>query len=80
MWGRLGDVSSVCVTFEFDAKSLLRKVERATRLEPATFSLGIKTSGPLFSHLQNCSGKISVHAVPDLRLAGGRLGDGFYHA
>jgi len=22
----------------------------------------------------------TVHAVPDLRVAGGRLGDGFYHA
>jgi hypothetical protein len=22
----------------------------------------------------------TVHAVPDLRIAGGRLGDGFYHA
>jgi len=36
-----------------------------------------------FRNLQNRSGKINVHAsrtvhaVPDLRIAGGRLGDGF---
>jgi hypothetical protein len=39
-----------------------------------------------FQHLQNRSIKIcvhaahTVHALPDLRIAGGRLGDGFYHA
>jgi len=56
-------------------------MERATRIEPATFSLGIRISDPLFSQLQNGSGKINVHAthtvhaLPDLRIAGGRLGD-----
>ena len=33
-----------------------------------------------FQYLQKRSGKINVHAVPDLRIAGGRLGDGFYHS
>jgi hypothetical protein len=33
------------------AQELLKKMERATGLEPATFSLGIKTTGPLFSIL-----------------------------
>ena len=39
-----------------------------------------------FHNLQNRLGKINVHAthtvhaLPDLRLAGGRWGDGFYHA
>jgi hypothetical protein len=47
----LGDVSHVCVTFEFDAENLLGKMERATGIEPATSSLGIKITAPLFSTL-----------------------------
>jgi hypothetical protein len=45
-----------------------------------------KYSTLYFQHLQNRSGKINVHALhtvhalPDLRIVGGRLGDGFYHA
>jgi len=39
-----------------------------------------------FQYLQNRPAKINVrathtvHALPDLRVAGGRLGDGVYHA
>jgi hypothetical protein len=39
-----------------------------------------------FHYLQDCSEKMyvhalrTVHAVPDLRIAEGRLGDGFDHA
>ena len=50
-------------------------------IEPATSSLGIKTTAPLFSQLTKPFKKINVHAthtvhaVPDLRVAGGRLGD-----
>jgi hypothetical protein len=45
-----------------------------------------KYSALYFQHLQNRPIKIcvhalhTVHALPDLRVAGGRLGDGFYHA
>src|SRR5882672_2725077 len=49
-------------------------MERATGIEPATSSLGIKITTPfIFQNLQNCSRKINVqathavHAVPVLR-------------
>ena len=65
-----------------DPDLALGNLERATRIELATFSLGSKITAPLFSQLtQNRLGKINVHAlhtvhaVPDLRIAGGRLGD-----
>jgi len=60
-------------------------VERATRLELATFNLGIKIFAPLFSQLTKPLRKNQracnayVHAVPDLRIAAGRLRDVFYN-
>jgi len=70
------------VTFEFDVNNLLKKMERATRLELATFSLGSEFSILYFHHLQNRSRKMyvhalhTVHALPDLRVAAGHWGDG----
>jgi hypothetical protein len=52
----------------------------------STFSLGSKLSAVYFQYLQNRSAKTYVHAthtvqaLPDLRIAAGRLRDGFYHA
>ncbi len=57
-------------------------MERATGIEPATSSWESKLSILYFQYLQNCSEKMyvhalhTVHALPDLRIAGGRLGDG----
>jgi hypothetical protein len=61
-------------------------LERATGIEPVLPAWEGKYSTLYFQHLQNRPIKIcvhalhTVHALPDLRLAGGRLGDGFYHA
>jgi hypothetical protein len=58
-------------------------MERATGIEAATSSLGIKITALYFHNLQTRLGKINmpathtVYAVPDLRIAGGRLGNGF---
>jgi len=60
-------------------------VERATGIEPVLPAWELKLTLLYFQYLQNRSGKINVHAlhtvhaVPDLRIAGGRLGDGFHH-
>jgi hypothetical protein len=61
-------------------------MERATGIEPVLPAWEAEYSALYFQHLQIRSGKINVHALhtvhalPDLRLAGGRLGgDGFYH-
>jgi hypothetical protein len=51
-----------------------KEMERVTGLEPATFSLGSKLPLLCLHNLRNRSGKINVHAVPDLRPAGGRFG------
>jgi hypothetical protein len=59
-------------------------MERPTRIELATFSLESEFSILYFQHLQNRSEKMYVHALhtahalPDLRVAGGRLGDGVF--
>jgi hypothetical protein len=56
-------------------------MERATGIELATFSLGSLIFDPLFSTLTNCLEKIyvqalhTVHALPDVRVAAGRLRD-----
>jgi hypothetical protein len=55
-------------------------MERATGIEPVLPAWEADTGVLYFQHLQIRSGKINVHALPDLRIAGGRLGDGFYHA
>src|SRR5260370_13264741 len=61
-------------------------MERATGLEPVLPTWEGNLSTLYFQHLQNRPIKIcvhalnTVHALPDLRIAGGRLGDGFYHA
>jgi hypothetical protein len=61
-------------------------MERATGIEPVLPAWEGKYSSLYFQHLQNRQIKIcvhalhTVHALPDLRIAGGRLGDGFYHA
>jgi len=60
-------------------------LERATGIEPVLPAWESKLPPLYFHHLENCSGKIkvhathTVHALPDLRIAGGRLGDGFFH-
>jgi len=57
-------------------------LERATGIEPAPPAWEAEFSILYFQHLQNRSGKMcvhalhTVHALPDLRVAGGRLGDG----
>jgi hypothetical protein len=61
-------------------------MERATGIEPVLPAWEADTGVLYLQYLQIRSGKINVHALhtvhalPDLRLAGGRLGDGFYHA
>jgi hypothetical protein len=61
-------------------------LERATGIEPVLPAWEGKYSTLYFQHLQNRSAETyvhalhTVHALPDLRIAGGRLGDGFYHA
>ena len=61
-------------------------MERATGLEPVLPTWEGNLSTLYFQHLQNRPIKIcvhaahTVHALPDLRIAGGRLGDVFYHA
>jgi hypothetical protein len=58
-------------------------MERAMGLEPSTSNLGSILSALYFQYLQNGSTKTHehamhiVHAVPDLRIAAGRLRDGF---
>ncbi len=60
-------------------------MERATGIEPVLPAWESKLPPLYFHNLQNRSRKISVHAthtvhaVPDLRIAAGRLRDGFYH-
>jgi hypothetical protein len=54
-------------------------MERATGIEPVLPAWESEFSILYFQHLQNYSEKIyvhTVHALPDLRVAGGRLGDG----
>jgi hypothetical protein len=61
-------------------------VERATGIEPVLPAWDGKYSTLYFQHLQKRPRKIcvhalhTVHALPDMRIAGGRLGDGFFHA
>jgi hypothetical protein len=60
-------------------------MERATGIEPVLPAWESKLSVLYFQYLQNCSEETyvhalhTVHALPDLRIAAGRLGDGFYH-
>src|SRR5258706_3946262 len=60
----------------------LSKLERATGIEPVLPTWESKFSILYFQYLQNRSRKMcvhalhTVHALPDLRVAGGRLGDG----
>jgi hypothetical protein len=57
-------------------------LERATGIEPVLPAWESKLPPLYFHNLQNRSGKINVHAthtvhaLPELRVAGGRLGDG----
>jgi len=61
----------------------LKKMERATGIEPVLPAWESKLPLLYFHNLQNRLGKINVHAlhtvpaVPELRVAGGRLGDDF---
>jgi len=61
-------------------------MERATGIEPVLPTWESELPLLYFQHLQNRSEKMYVHAlhpvhdVPDLRIAAGRLRDGFYHA
>jgi hypothetical protein len=52
-------------------------LERATGIEPVFPAWELESPLLYFHNLQNRLGKINVHAVPDLRIAEGRLGDGF---
>jgi hypothetical protein len=58
-------------------------LERATGIEPVLPAWEGKYSTLYFQHLQIGSGKMcvhalhTVHALPDLRIVGGRWGDGF---
>ena len=58
-------------------------MERATGIEPVLPAWESEFSILYFQYLQNLSEKMyvhalhTVHALPDLRVAGGRLGDGF---
>jgi hypothetical protein len=58
-------------------------LERATGIEPVLPAWEAEFSILYFQHLQNRLEKLhvhalhTVHALPDLRVAGGRLGDGF---
>jgi hypothetical protein len=60
-------------------------MERTTGIEPVLPAWESKLSTLYFQHLQNRPIKIcvhashTVHALPDLRIAAGRLRDGFYH-
>ena len=64
--------------FDFTEK----KMERATGIEPVLPAWESKFSILYFQYLQNRLEKMyvhalhTVHALPDLRIAGGRLGDG----
>jgi hypothetical protein len=57
-------------------------LERATGIEPVLPTWESEFSILYFQHLQNRLEKMyvhalhTVHALPDLRVAGGRLGDG----
>ena len=59
-----------------------RNLERATGIEPALPAWECEFSILYFQYLQNHSEKMylhalhTVHALPGLRIAGGRLGDG----
>jgi len=61
-------------------------MERATGIEPVLPAWESKLSILYFQHLQNRLEKMyvhalhTVHALPDLRIAAGRLRDGFYYA
>ena len=61
-------------------------MERATGIEPVLPAWESNLSTLYFQYLQNRSAKIYVHALhivhalPDLRIAAGRLRDGCYHA
>ncbi len=65
------------------AQELLKKMERATGIEPVLPAWESKLSILHFQYLQICSEKMyvhalhTVHALPELRVGGGRLGDGF---
>ena len=61
----------------------MRKMERATGIEPVLPTWEGKYSALYFQHLQNRSRKMhvhalhTVHAVPDLRIAAGRFAGRF---
>jgi hypothetical protein len=67
---------------KIEIKNYSIKLERATGIEPVLPTWESKLSTLYFQHLQNRSAKIyvhalhTVHALPDLRVAAGRLRDG----
>ena len=71
------------LAFENRDQELLCKLERATGIEPVLPTWESKFSFVYFQYLQNRSRKINVHALhtvhalSDLRIAGGRFGDVF---
>ena len=64
-------------------ETLVGKMERATGIEPVLPAWEGKHSALYFQHLQNRPIKIcvhalhTVHALPELRIAGGRFGGRF---
>ena len=71
------------MTFEFDVKNLLRKVGAGDEARTRNFQLGnLNFRSFIFNTYKIGSGKMHVHALhnvhafPDLRVAGRRLGDG----
>ena len=61
--GPAGDVLNVWITFEFDVKKLLRKVERATGIEPVLAAWEFYSPLFYFQDLQNDSAKMHVHVT-----------------
>jgi hypothetical protein len=69
---------------KIEIKNYSANLERATGIEPVLPTWESKFSFLYFHNLQKRSAKINVHAlhvvhaVPDLRIAAGRLRDGFF--
>jgi hypothetical protein len=70
----LRDVSNVSQRWKIEIKNYSAKLERATGIEPLLPAWESISGALYFQYLQNGSARITVQALPDLRVAGGRLG------
>jgi hypothetical protein len=61
--GRLGDNSNASIEFENRDQELLRKLERATGIEPEIPAWECSRVSLCFQHLQKHLGKLPVHSV-----------------